>query len=156
LYLPRALFPVQRDRQSGFLLPRFGASSSRGFQMLVPFYWAINKSQDATLGLDVETSARIGLVGEYRYALSRETKGILSASYFNESFRESEPTGRAFESTIPQDRWSIVGEHRQPFIGSSQLYADPFLVSDDLFLREISTYAFDHAHQVAIRTLPFT
>jgi LPS-assembly protein len=155
LYLPRALFPVQRDRQSGFLLPRFGASNTRGFQSVVPYYWAINKSQDATVALDVETSARVGLVGEYRYALSRETRGILSASYFNEAFRGT-TTGQVFEATIPQSRWSIVSQHDQPFIGTSKAYADVFLVSDDLFLREINTYAFDHAHQVAIRTAPYT
>jgi LPS-assembly protein len=74
LYIPRAIFPVQRERQSGFLLPRFGVSNRRGFQTLLPFYWAINKSQDATVALDFETSARAGVMGEYRYALSRETQ----------------------------------------------------------------------------------
>lgn len=155
LYLPQAVFPVQRDRQSGFLLPRVGISNTRGFQTLLPYYLAISKSQDATLALDVETSARVGVVGEYRYAVSRETGGVLNASYFNESFRGT-TQGNSFENTIPHDRWSVGGTHVQPFIGTSQAYGDVFLVSDDLFLREINTYAFEHARDVAIRTLPFT
>jgi LPS-assembly protein len=155
LYIPRALFPIQRERQSGFLIPRFGASNQRGFQTLLPFYWAINKSQDATLAFDLETSARVGVVGDYRYALSRETHGVIGASYFNESFRGA-TTGAPFETTIPQNRWSVVAEHDQPVVGSSRAYADVFLVGDDLFLREINTYAFEHARDVAIRTLPFT
>jgi LPS-assembly protein len=155
MYLPRATFPVQRERQSGFLLPRFGVSNTRGFQTLLPFYWAINKNQDATLALDAETGARIGAVGEYRYAWSREIHGFLDASYFNESFR-GVAAGKPFEATIPRDRWSVMAEHEQPLLEASHLYADVFLVGDDLFLREINTYAFEHAHEVAIRTLPFT
>lgn len=155
LYVPRALFPVQRDRQSGFLTPRFGASNRRGFQALVPFYWAISKSQDATLGFDIETSARAGLVGEYRYALSRDIRGRVDASYFNESFR-GEAATTSFETTIPEDRWSVVAEHDQPAIGTSRGYADVFVISDDLFLRDVNTYAFEHTHDIAIRTLPFT
>lgn len=154
LYIPRALFPVQRERQSGFLMPQFGVSNRRGFQTLAPFYWAINKSHDATVAVDVETSARIGLLGEYRYALSHETRGTLDASYFNEAFRGSAP-GKPFETTVPRNRWSVVGEHKQPLVGSDA-FADVFLVGDDLFLRDINTYAFEHAHEVAIRTLPFT
>jgi len=39
-------------------------SSLRGAQYLQPFYWAINKSSDATLALDVETNKRVGLLDE--------------------------------------------------------------------------------------------
>jgi len=155
LYIPRAIFPAQRDRQSGLLLPQFGISNRRGFQMFLPAYWAINKSQDATLGLDIETSARAGIVGEYRYALSRETRGFLDGSYFNESFG-SAPFTSPFQPSTPDNRWSLTAEHAQPFLGASRLYADVFLVGDDLFLRDINTYAFEHSHEVAVRTLPFT
>ena len=155
LYLPRAIFPVQQERQSGLLIPRFGVSNRRGFQMLLPAYWAISKSQDATLGLDVETSARAGVVGEYRYAVNRETSGLIDASYFNESFRGAGRTSE-FQATTPENRWSVTAAHVQPFLGASHLYADVFLVGDDLFLRDINTYAFEHSHEVALRTLPFT
>jgi len=155
LYIPRALIPIQRERQSGFLIPRFGASKLRGFQTLLPFYWAIDKSQDATLAFDLETSARVGLIGDYRYALSRETHGVVSASYFNQKLGGT-TTGTPFEPIIPENRWSVIGEHDQPFVGSSMAYADVFLVGDPLFLRDINTYAFEHSRDVAIRTLPFT
>ncbi len=155
LYIPHAIFPVQRDRQSGFLLPRFGFSNTRGFQTLLPFYWAISKSQDATVAFDLETSARVGLVGDYRYALSRETHGFLDASYFNESFRGASLSS-PFQASTPENRWSVAGEHDQTLVGTARVYDDVFLVSDDLFLREINTYAFEQSRMVAIRTLPFT
>jgi len=150
MYIPHAIFPAQRERQSGFLMPRFGASNRRGFQTLLPFYWAIDKNHDATLAFDLETSARAGAVGEYRYTESRDTHGVFNGSYFNESFR-----GGALNAP-PQDRWSVVGEHDQGLLADTHAYADMFLVSDDRFLREINTYAFEHSRDVAIRTRPFT
>jgi LPS-assembly protein len=156
LYIPRGLFPVQRQRQSGFLIPRFGFSNTRGFQTLLPFYWAIDKSQDVTMAFDLETSVRVGVTGDYRYVLNRETHGEIGMSYFNEVFRGATVGAAPFENTIPQNRWSVGGEHEQPFVGGSQAYADVFLVGDDLFLREMNTYAFEPTRVVAIRTLPFT
>ncbi len=154
MYLPRALLPVQRDRESGFLTPRFGVSNQRGFQTLLPYYWAIDKSQDATVALDVETSARIGLVNEYRYALSRHSSGEINVSYFNEFFRGT-TQGTSTETTIPTNRWSVVTAQTQQLLPGMHAYTDMFMVSDDLFLREINTYSFDLPHEAAIRTLPF-
>jgi LPS-assembly protein len=154
-YIPRAVLPVQRDRQSGFLMPRFGASNRRGFQTLVPFYWAISKSQDATIGFDLETSARVGVLARYRYALAQDSRGTLEASYFNEAFRGSS-TGGATIAKIPRDRWSVAGDQKQATFKNGKAYTDLNLVSDDRFFRDINTYAFEHARTVAIRTLPFT
>ncbi len=131
LYLPYGTVSVNNDRQSGLLFPAYGFSSKRGFVWQQPFYWAINKSQDVTLTTDLETSARIGLWGEYRYAPNERTEGQLSASYFNEQIR-----GPATTST-PVDRWSVTGTHRQTLADDLRLYSDLFFVSDDLFLREI-------------------
>jgi LPS-assembly protein len=51
IYLPYAAPPVERlGRESGFLLPTFGTSSSKGTILGDSFYWAINRSMDATLG----------------------------------------------------------------------------------------------------------
>jgi LPS-assembly protein len=51
LYLPFAAPPVEKlGRQSGFLLPTVGTSSVKGTILGDSFYWAINRSMDATLG----------------------------------------------------------------------------------------------------------
>ena len=50
-YLPYAAPPVERlGRQSGFLIPNFGTSSTKGTIIGDTFYWAINRSMDANLG----------------------------------------------------------------------------------------------------------
>ena len=58
--LPYAEFPADTSRHSGFLSGREGQSGLRGFQYLQPYYFAINKSSDATAAFDVETNQRIG------------------------------------------------------------------------------------------------
>jgi len=158
LYLPYGLFPVNRDRQSGFLFPRFGYSNQRGFQYEQPFFWAINKTSDATVALDVESAARIGLLGEYRYLLSQTEGGDLTASYFNEHIRGTtadevvDPTTLA-NPNIPENRGSVIGYAQQNGPGQSRIYAQPFLVSDDLFLREINVLSFLPAEALDLRTL---
>lgn len=132
LYLPYGIIPVRSERQSGFLFPRYGVSNKRGFQWQQPFYWAITKSHDLTITADMETAARVGVLGEYRYAPSVNTEGELLASYFNEQIR-----GPA-TITTPVNRWSVTGIHRQRFASDLHFYSDLFFVSDDLFLREIN------------------
>ena len=132
VYLPYGVVPIRNDRQSGFLFPDFGFSNKRGFVWHQPFYWDINRSYDFTLTTDLETAARVGVWGEFRYAPSRFTEGQFSASYFNEQIR-----GPATTST-PTNRWSITGTHRQRLTEAVQMYSDFFFVGDDLFLREIS------------------
>lgn len=132
LYLPYGTMAVTSDRQSGLLFPYYGFSSKRGFVWQQPFYWAINKSYDATVTTDLETSARLGGWGEFRYAPNENTEGLLSASYFNEQIRGPATT------TSPINRWSVTGVHRQVLPNNWRLYSDLFLVSDDFFLREVS------------------
>ena len=51
IYLPFAAPPVERvGRQSGFMLPLFGTSSTKGTILGDSFYWAINRSMDTTVG----------------------------------------------------------------------------------------------------------
>ncbi|MBI3769340.1 MAG: LPS-assembly protein LptD [Deltaproteobacteria bacterium] len=159
LYFPYGLFPVRRDRQSGLLFPRFGYSNRRGFQFEQPLYLAINKSMDATLALDVETAARIGALGEYRYALSEDTAGEVNGAYFNEKIRGASSRDvvnqHIANPNIPVNRWSAGIVHDQWLPGGVHGFADVFRVSDDLFLREINLFTFNPSADVALRTRRF-
>lgn len=159
LYFPYFIFPANNDRQSGFLMPRIANSNRRGFQYEQPFYWAINKSSDATIALDVETRARIGLIGEYRYRLSREAAGEFTAAYYNEQIRvntkgTTAPNGQPID--VGEDRFAIVGRHRQPFVGGSKFYLNLFAISDDAFLKDINTFAFSNRRDLVLRSTRYT
>jgi LPS-assembly protein len=56
-YFPAGGHPVNKaGRESGFLVPNFGASSRKGTIVGDSFYWAINRSMDATLGAEYYSS----------------------------------------------------------------------------------------------------
>jgi len=70
MYLPVFYYPIQDDdRATGFLLPSYGASTVRGQSLSNAFFWAINRSQDATFTHDYYSKTGQGIGGEYRYEL---------------------------------------------------------------------------------------
>jgi LPS-assembly protein len=53
-FMPYATHPVDHlGRHSGFLMPNFGTSNIKGIILGDSFYWAINRSMDATLGAEM-------------------------------------------------------------------------------------------------------
>jgi LPS-assembly protein len=79
LYLPYMVFPVKRERQSGFLFPHIGNSSKKGFTLDIPYYWVISPSQDLTADLDIQTRRGVGLGLDYRYLGRDNNNGKLNA-----------------------------------------------------------------------------
>ena len=67
-YLPILYYPTKReDRATGFLIPTYGSSSLRGQSLHNAFFWAINRSQDATILHDWFSKTGQGVGSEYRY-----------------------------------------------------------------------------------------
>ncbi len=54
------------DRQSGFLAPTFGSSSTLGLTLEAPYYWNIAPDRDATFEPIFTTKQSVVLAGEYR------------------------------------------------------------------------------------------
>jgi len=83
---------------------------------------------------------------------SRNAQAQINLTYFNESFRDNpngaiknetiagcHPTpGGADCDVIPQNRWSVVANHRQTGAGVWTTYSDIALVSDDFYVRELA------------------
>jgi LPS-assembly protein len=144
--LPYAVFPADSQRQSGFLSSREGESSIRGFQYLQPYYWAINKSSDATFALDVETSQRIGGMGEYRLTNGPDDYFWGDAAYYNEAIRSDQNRendivdNQIADTTIPENRWDGIAMMRQHLTDNLTLYGTAMTVSDSLLLREVNTW----------------
>jgi LPS-assembly protein len=159
LYTPYLIFPVNNDRQSGFLFPQLGYSNRRGFLWEQPFYWAIDKSQDATITLDLETNARVGIVGEYRYAWSQRSSGVWVGGYFNESIGGTPATLTPLSPTDterPNDRWVIAGRHHTVPWEGGDFYLDVLRISDVNFLREIRSFSTNVSSDIQVRSTRFT
>ena len=66
-YFPYATHPVSREaRHSGFLIPVAGRSSTNGNEIGDSFYWAIDRSMDATVGAEYLSKRGWMQRGEFR------------------------------------------------------------------------------------------
>jgi LPS-assembly protein len=105
LYLPIFYYPVQEDdRATGFLLPSYGTSTIRGQSLSNAFFWAINRSQDATFMHDWYTKTGQGYGGEYRYIRGPGSEGQLRTYLLRET--GAEYVGDDGETTATPERRS--------------------------------------------------
>jgi lipopolysaccharide assembly outer membrane protein LptD (OstA) len=84
LYLPYMYYPLSKDnRSTGFLMPSYGSSTYKGHTISNAFFWAINRSQDATFLHDWYSKTGQSVAGEYRY-VSLGGAGNLRTNFLNE------------------------------------------------------------------------
>lgn len=111
IYLPYMLWPVQSSRVSGFLTPKPGFSTRRGPSLGIAYFWAINRSYDATFNVDLYAGAPAGATNafsdrpfwglgtEFRYRPSEGTDGTFDGYLIDDTERD-------------QKRWRIRWNHR--------------------------------------------
>ena len=87
LYLPLMYYPLSEDnRNTGFLMPSYGSSTYKGQTISNAFFWAINRSQDATFLHDWYSNTGQSIAGEYRYV------SLGGAGNFRSDFLNEHPT----------------------------------------------------------------
>ena len=111
VYLPYMLWPVQSSRVSGFLTPKPGFSTRRGPSLGLAYYWAINRSYDATFNVDLYAGAPSGST----QAFSTEAFWGLGTEF---RYRPSEGTAGEFDGYLIDDtergerRWRMRWNHQ--------------------------------------------
>jgi len=143
-WVPFFAASIGRERKSGFLFPEFGSNSRYGFLARTPYYWAINDSQDLTVALDVYTKRGIGADLDYRYVLSRDTRGQLTAFGFNESFLNSRQS-----AGLPENRGYVKFQHIWQATPSLSFKLDSTVTSDDNIFKTYALTTADRVRQIA-------
>lgn len=123
LYFPYVIYPVAEERQSGFLMPRIGVSSKKGFNLAVPYYLVIDPSQDATFYLDIESKRGAGVGAEYRYLLRSGGFGNLNAYLI-------------YDTDVSMLRGNFMVRHQQSFSPTLFFRADIDTTLDRDFYRD--------------------
>jgi len=126
LYLPWGIFPVNKERQTGFLFPRFGYSKKYGPEAKTAFFWAISKDMDATLYFDRLGDRRgrgfkEGL--EYRYAFTPDTNGQASFYFID-------------DQVFDDNRYAFFVQHQQKLPYGFYLKGNINHVSDTRYPRD--------------------
>ncbi len=84
-YTPILYFPTKEEgRVTGFLLPTYSYTDLRGHEVDIPFFWAINRSQDMTVEFDNYSRTGTGTGVEYRYNQGGGSDGAINFFSLNE------------------------------------------------------------------------
>ena len=131
-WMPYLILPVKTDRQTGLLFPKFGFSNE-GFNFVQPFFWAINRSADMTLGLGDFGGRGIRAETEARYRLSEGSFATINFNYLRDSFfrqdLESKNQINNRDDRVTPHRWNLSVEQAQSL---------PFGIVEKLRIRDVS------------------
>ncbi|MBJ6727672.1 LPS-assembly protein LptD [Geomesophilobacter sediminis] len=156
LYFPYLVFPVQRDRQSGLLLPRIGRSSKKGLYYTQPYYWAIDASQEATFALDLQSSRGVGTAVDYRYLRAHGSEGSLQA-YGIYDFQTENPPAQGVNQlsgpAAPGFRGELNQKHLEVFSPDTTFASDLHFLTDRKYYRDFGEVAGEYNRQYLESTL---
>jgi LPS-assembly protein len=97
-YTPYMSFPLNNDRQSGFLYPYFEHTGEAGYQFRIPYYFNLAPNYDATLIPRYYSLRGSMLSGEARY-LFPKTNGIFQFEYLpNDLYNDQKITPTSFDT----------------------------------------------------------
>jgi len=140
-WVPFFAAALRRERQSGILFPEFGQSSRKGVFTRIPYFWAIDDSQDLTVTLDAYSERGVGLEGDYRYVMSRDQRGELAVFGVNEFLRN--------ERDLQENRGWASFRHDWQVTPSLSFKVNANVTSDDLLFRDYGNRLADRANQRA-------
>src|SRR5262245_44306544 len=132
---------IRRERQSGFLFPRFGASSFKGGFVELPYYWAIADNVDATVTLNEYTKRGTGFSGEARYVLSDTSRGNAGGFFLKEYNVNESGTGHSDNRGF----WRF--QHTALLAPGLSFKADINGASDDQLLRDYGDALYQRSAQ---------
>lgn len=141
-YFPYIAFPVKRERQSGFLFPRFGWSEKKGAEVDMFYYWAISPSQEATIDLDIQSNRGVGSGLDYRYLRKQGSTGNLGG-YLIYDLNTDNPRGFVSQS------------HREIFSSEMNVRTSINMTTDRLFLSDYAEKSGDYNRQSNDSTVNF-
>ncbi len=123
---PYGIFPQQKGRTSGIIIPTFGESSSQGrFLRDVGYYWAPSQYMDVTSTIDYFEKFGVLGRGEYRYAKIYALNG--SARYAFDTQRQGGARRRDF---------SLSWSHNQTIDENTRVAATGSYVSSERFYQD--------------------
>jgi len=124
-YVPAMYYPINKeDRATGFLMPIYSSSTIRGQTFKNAFFWAINRSQDATFFHDFFSKTGFGYGAEYRYVQSRGSTGNVQAYVLNEHDADYEQADGSVSTQPGVDSYQITGSLQQAMTSHVRLSAN--------------------------------
>jgi LPS-assembly protein len=107
LWFPYLILPMKSRRQTGFLFPRYQLTSQDGFVFVEPFFWAINRSSDMTIGLGTYADRGLRAEWEGRYVLSPRSAGTADFFYIHDRTMSDKDKDGQYNPSDNLNRWGL-------------------------------------------------
>lgn len=140
-YFPYLIYPIKRDRETGFLFPTFGQSSSNGIETGLPFFWAAREDLNVLLTPQWLQYRGFKSSIDAEWVFGEENVSKLHSSYIWDKKIDPDDPSTPFS----QNRWAVRFFHDQWLPAQTRLQADVNLVSDN-------SYAFDFDDMAQFRS----
>lgn len=111
LWLPYLIVPLKSERQTGVLIPSIDYNANGGTGLGESFFWAINRSQDATFGLKYYTLRGFKELLNYRYVLTPTSDGELNMGYIHDRVFSAAPELNGATAGAKTDRLFTTYHH---------------------------------------------
>ncbi|NRA04426.1 MAG: LPS-assembly protein LptD [Myxococcales bacterium] len=143
LYLPYMLFPVKTKRQSGFLMPTYASDSLNGYEIGLPFFWALRPDLNLILHPSYMTKRgpKFGTQVEYLFGERSWAEADFGLLLGDRAVDETDP-----ETPYSDDRWGGWLRLQHPLGPGAQLNFDVEQASDNdyvLDFRELAAWRND-------------
>ena len=136
-YWPLFGMPVENERQSGFLIPWAGETTLNGYEVELPYYWAIRDDMDATFYAHYMQNR--GVMGGIEYRIDNPDwgKGIFMFNYLHDQADPAILTSDGYPF-VTQDRFWLRGDYDVTLPWNIQAKVDLDFISDRNFLNEFT------------------
>ena len=135
-YSPYMLLPAKKERQTGFLTPELGYSKDNGATLNVPFFIALDKSQNLTLNADLMTERGAMIGAEYWARPDVDDELWMRVDWLYDADTSNTDTHNGLHRNNEQRFW-LRGMYDGTITNSRwRLKADIDYTSDQDFLRE--------------------
>jgi LPS-assembly protein len=113
-YLPAMYYPINKeDRATGFLIPIYGASTIKGQTIANAFFWAINRSQDATFYHTFYSKTGMSFGSQYRYVETQGSSGNVEVNVVREHAADYDQPDGSVQTVQGIDSFNINGTMTQ-------------------------------------------
>jgi hypothetical protein len=137
--IPFGVFPMEKGRRSGIIIPTFRNSSYGGNSLSnFGYYWAASNYWDATLLANFFEKTGMAYEGELRYNKRYSFTGNIQGRYAPKDVTTGE--------SIP--RWSVNFRHNQTINETTSFNAAGSFTSDPLFNQQFSHNQQDRLRQI--------
>jgi len=139
-YTPYFIYPVKTERESGFLVPDFGYSSTYGPYVVPKYFWNIDVDQDATFGAMLSPIKSPLYSLEYRNRPSSREDFYTYAEYSGASQRHPDNVNGEYNMVNQKGRYLLYNYGRLNLTDNLTFYSSIKSISDYEYLDDYNKF----------------